>query len=240
MKNQEKRIGFSFNVKMSVFVVLMLPILIKLGMWQLDRAEQKRVIETQIQEQQHASPLDICTLEANDTGLLQYQPVVLNGVMTESHVLVDNQTHKGKVGYEVIQLVNACNTSYAVSRGFVQGNLDRRILPNVDVLASHTVSISGYLYKQPANRFIEDAQYPDSVVWPMRLAQLDLHAIGKYADHPVFPMVIRLQTDHPLLFDAHWMTLNMKPEKHTAYAVQWFGLALLLFGLFIKQSVIRR
>ena len=49
---------FDFEWRLTAFVVVMVPILIGFGFWQLDRAEEKRVLMQQAIDRQQALPLN--------------------------------------------------------------------------------------------------------------------------------------------------------------------------------------
>ena len=51
-----------------------------------------------------------------------------------------------------------------------------------------------------------------------------------------FPYVVRLTPDSAGALLADWPLINTRPEKHTAYAVQWFLMALALLLLFVWRS----
>jgi surfeit locus 1 family protein len=50
---------------------------------------------------------------------------------------------------------------------------------------------------------------------------------------PLFPYLVRLDMESPALVEAHWQVVNLDPEKHKGYAVQWFAMAatLALIGI---------
>ena len=61
------------NWKILLFVLLVVPILIKLGFWQLERAEEKTTLQERYAKQQMALPVPLSTLNSSDK--LAYKPV---------------------------------------------------------------------------------------------------------------------------------------------------------------------
>jgi surfeit locus 1 family protein len=66
---------------------------------------------------------------------------------------------------------------------------------------------------------------------------IDSQILAKKLDYSLFPFQIELDKDQAEGFKREWQTTTiMLPEQHTAYAIQWFALALTLTLLFIGYS----
>ena len=76
--------------------VLVLPILISLGEWQLNRAEEKQILQNEYDRRATVGPVRITGLiQAADD--LRFYRVTASGFYDAGHqVLVDNRTHKGR------------------------------------------------------------------------------------------------------------------------------------------------
>jgi surfeit locus 1 family protein len=73
--------------------------------------------------------------------------------------------------------------------------------------------------------------------WPSVVQVVDSEILAKKLDYPLFQFQIELDKDLPDGFKREWHTTTiMQPEQHTAYAFQWFALALTLTILFIWYS----
>ena len=55
-------------------------------------------------------------------------------------------------------------------------------------------------------------------------------------DTMLYPYSVRLDADSPGALTVDWPLVNMAPEKHRAYAVQWFCMALALLLIFLWRS----
>ena len=121
-----------------------------------------------------------------------------------------------------------------VNRGWIEGDRARRSLPQVepvsgDQILTGTVYVSpGEAYKLGAEAFTENG--------PQVLLTLDMNAIEAYLGEPVFPYTVRLEAQSPAAMTIDWPLLNTSPQKHTAYAVQWFSMAAALLLLFLIRS----
>ena len=52
----------------------------------------------------------------------------------------------------------------------------------------------------------------------------------------VFPYVLRLDRESPAALTVDWRVVNVQPDKHTGYAVQWFAMAAVLAVFYILRS----
>ena len=219
-----------YHWKVTLFVLFFLPILIYLGCWQLDRAQQKRVLEAVYQQQQALPAIPLQTV--SEAVNLNYRNVTVQGHYNQQQYwLLDNRARDGKVGYEVIMpLVNEHYT-VLVNRGWVKAPLHREQLPDIQT-PSETLFIEGQLYPAPQNALIKHSQSDLVVNWPKRVLHLDHEDAKKILNNNVYPLILRIADDSPSALVTQWSHINMRPEKHQAYAVQWFAMALLLVGLY--------
>ena len=65
-------------------------------------------------------------------------------------------------------------------------------------------------------------------------------AIEKTTGVTLFPRELRLDVDQPAGFRRDWPVVNVSPQKHKGYAVQWFTMAaaLLLFAVFRSSNLL--
>ena len=52
----------------------------------------------------------------------------------------------------------------------------------------------------------------------------------------LFPYPVRLNAGEELALDIDWQVVNVRPEKHRGYAVQWFAMAGMLALLYVLRS----
>src|SRR5688572_20604674 len=92
---------FRFNWKLALFTVLLFPLLVRLGFWQLEREQEKIQLQTMYTERQQQAPVALFDLDEQED--LQYRQVVVAGTYDNEHVfLLDNKIYQGQVGYELI------------------------------------------------------------------------------------------------------------------------------------------
>jgi len=86
----------------TIAVLLLLPVLLALGCWQLDRAAQKAELQTSFAKRFAQPPVDLAGIDPADSSN-RYLHVVASGRYDGAHqLLLDNQVHDGQPGYQVL------------------------------------------------------------------------------------------------------------------------------------------
>ena len=75
--------------------------------------------------------------------------------------------------------------------------------------------------------------------WPKVLQQTDLKVIQQHYDQEVLPFVVLLNSQETSAFVRDWQAVVMAPEKHLAYAVQWFLLGFAALAVFVIAQRIK-
>ncbi len=220
--------------KLSLFLVVLLPCLIGLGIWQLQRAEEKRDILAKVGARRGEAPLSLEQLMQRAQPA--FSQVKLRGrYLADKPVLLDNKIHRGQFGYEVVMPLRAeSGVLLLVSLGWTAGSHDRSQLPVIEPAAG-VVDLLGEVYVPLGEAFtLGDTEFPAG--WPKRLQTLDVEALAEALDEPVYPYVIRLGASSPGALEQHWQDVNILPAKHTGYAVQWFAMAATLVVLYFAVA----
>ncbi|HKK56602.1 SURF1 family protein [Marinobacter sp.] len=209
--------------RLLLFTGLFLPLLLVLGFWQLDRAEEKQAMLEQWQK--HSDSLDWSV--QTKTGLEAGQPVTVSGQYGERTWLLDNRTRDGAAGYEVLTLFRPVQgRPLVVNRGWVLAPRRRDELPAITT-PREVVVVSGRLSEYPEPPVLM-AKPTAETGWPRRVQALkaeQVEALGLSV--PAF--VLRLDgRDQPGAYRADWAPDYMGPQTHYGYATQWFSLALAL------------
>ena len=219
------------NGKLTLLVILFLPILVSLGFWQLSRAEEKRQRLLVYQQQQDIPAINLLD-NMSRQDLAPYQLVRISGYYDHNHYwLLDNRSRGGQAGYEIIMPLVADKLRLLVNRGWLPASMRREELPLVST-PEDEVTIEGYLYPIEANPFIKHSQSDLDLAWPRRVLQLEAKAAGEALGSEVYPQLLRIDSNSPGAFTTDWKLINSGPEKHLGYAVQWFALSLALLILY--------
>ncbi|PPD35929.1 MAG: hypothetical protein CTY19_00335 [Methylomonas sp.] len=229
-------------IGLGIYVLLML-LLCSLGMWQLGRSEQKKQLLQQQQIALQAEGIDLNRHENLDIEVLRYHNVTVSGHYdTEHQFLLDNQIVDGKNGYFVMTpfFIDGQKMAVLVNRGWLPLGQDRNTLPTVEVQTS-AAQISGRINRFPGVGFkLKGAEIPTDH-WPSVVQVIDSHVLAAKLSYPLVDFQLELDSSIADGYKREWKIVTpIPPEKHLAYAVQWFGLALTLTVLFIWISIKNR
>jgi surfeit locus 1 family protein len=213
--------------------------LIKLGLWQNDRAEQKQQRLARITElnQQHAMSLDkVVSLNEQVGQDVNDMPVLLEGDFVDKYsFLLDNQPDRGRLGYRVYQIFNSGEHHVLVNLGWVPGFVDRQKLPQLSLIQGH-FKVNGNVRKLEAGIVLMQQDLV-SDQWPLRVQQIEIDKIADLISLPLLPFVVYLDKKESVGYTKNWVPVVMPPEKHRAYAFQWFSLALAWLVLMIWAAL---
>lgn len=214
-----------------VFTGFFLPLLVALGIWQLNRAEEKQILLDQWQ--QESQNLD--WPEQVASGLENGRPVTVTGLFGEQSWLLDNRTRDGIAGYEVLTAFYPLQgPPVLVNRGWVAAPRTRNELPDVTP-PEGLFSLTGRISQYPVPPVLSSKSV-QAEGWPRRVQMLPGSvARAEIAELP--GAVIRLQdSDQPGAYRADWEPDLMGPQTHYGYATQWFALAIVLSILSVIAS----
>lgn len=234
------RPGLRFDAewRITVLTVVMVPLMIGLGFWQLQRAAEKAALATSFEARQQQVPAGIAQMRNQPVESMAYAPVALSGrFLPEMYFLLDNQMRGGQFGYEVLGVLqlDGENGIVVVNRGWIAGDASRQTLPAVPAVDG-PVTITGHVYVTPGAPFLLAEQQFESG-WPKRIQAVEMDkleaAITSSHAGDVFPFPVRIDAGESGALAVDWQIVNMSPQKHQAYAVQWFAMAAVLFGYYI-------
>ncbi|MDX1816534.1 MAG: SURF1 family protein [Marinobacter sp.] len=217
--------------RLLLFSGLLLPLLIGLGIWQLDRAGQKEALLARWQRQAETQPW--AALMASSPA--SEQPVRVTGHYGSHSWLLDNRTRDGRPGYEVITVFMPVEgPKVLVNRGWVPAPERRSQLPAIQT-PHGLVTLSGRLSGYPVPPVL-GAESEGGDQWPRRVQALPEDRASEVAG-PLAGMIIRLDDQpQPGAYRADWAPDLMGPGTHYGYAAQWFTMAFVLVVLTVVAS----
>lgn len=227
-----------YNWKSILCVLLLLGLLIKLGFWQLDRAKQKRQIEGIQQSKRLANPVPLESLISDNYSTLKDTKVMLEGSYdNEKSILISNQLFQNQPGYEVITAftLQSNNEVVLVSRGWIAADLNNKQLPGIESIIEPQ-KLTGEIHIPPKNAFFLPQQLVTPINWPLRIHHFDSDEISQLFNKPVFPFVVRLDQSSTGVLQRHWRVKRLSAQNSVSYAIQWFGMALILVVITIVKN----
>lgn len=214
---------------MSLFALPLMPLMVGLGFWQLDRADEKRQLLAQQEVVVQASPQVITPAFMPEL----YTPLKLVGRFEQHrHFLLDNQVVDGRLGYDVISpFLDNSGAVVLVNRGWVAAPPTRAEKP-VFATPENDVTIyasAGYHLKQPF-LLVPDESATD---WPIVVQAIDVELFSELLSESLTSYFARAEPGQAGSFIYHYQNVAVLPEKHTAYAVQWFAMTAALLLLYV-------
>ncbi len=218
--------------------ILLFPSLISLGMWQLERAEQKLARYAQTMTQRDVPPLQLSTARDLVASLLG-RSVRATGHYQAPNLLLDNRFRAGRTGYEIITPFKLSDgTQVLVARGWVAAEADRADLPRVTV-PTVSVTLFGRVGQVPpvGIRLGGSSEIEELTKSLLRIQRLEPARIAQKLGYPLPADLIYLDPTAPNGYDRDWPAPSRDVSKHQAYAVQWFALAAMLVVLYVKINL---
>jgi surfeit locus 1 family protein len=219
------------NLRFAALVIVSLPLLIALGFWQLARAVEKEDALRLAETRRLAAPVSIDRMDASEASNLDAKRVLLEGrYLPERAFLLDNRIFQGRVGYELLMpFRDLSGVTVIVNRGWLMAPPTREELPTFPT-PGEQLRLQGRLHV-PSTTVQPDIHATPS--WPAVVQAVNVPELARLAGVEVFPFLVRLDPAQPGVTDADWPTVNMDPDRHRAYAAQWFLMAIALLVVFV-------
>lgn len=233
-----------------------------LGVWQLDRADQKKAMQRAIDERGQLAPITTPALPGADRPAdadLVHRRATLTGQWDVAHtVYLDNRVMTGHTGFYVVTPLKLAGRADAilVQRGWAPRNArQREALPAV-LTPTGDVRIEGRLAASVSQAYALGRDAPAGTI----RQNVDLAAFQAETGLRLLPLVL-LQTEPDRAGDdastgapppaagaagaespdgllRHWPPPAVDVHKHYGYAFQWFALAALILGLYVWFQVL--
>jgi surfeit locus 1 family protein len=219
----------NFKSKILIFAIIFVPITISLGMWQIERANEKKLIIANYDKLLVSAPI---ALQKNQM-LNNWQPIETTGTYEDTIVYEDNAINNGKAGFKVYHLFrNDDGTFIFIHRGFIERNLIKNNLPEVEIPTEKKLIYGTTLFKQN-NTFVKNIEESDSRIIQEFNASLLIDKYPMLKDKYLHPFLFNLDIRDVNKYQPIEKPVNMTASKHIGYAIQWFGLCAALIILTI-------
>ena len=234
---------FEFNPGLwpTMLTVAFLSLLLGLGNWQLERAAWKQALIDREREISQQSPQPLLDVLENGE-VLDFRPVVARGrYRLDRQLLLDNRIHEGRPGYHVLTplQLDGQDGIVLVNRGWVPLGRSRSELPALPG-PNGVIPVSGTLARLPEKIFRLADTEERVAGWPQVIQHVEFSAIEQRLGESILPVILQLGGEQQHGFTRDWKPVyGIGPEKHTAYAMQWFTLALVLLVIYIGVNMKR-
>jgi len=232
----------SINYWLFILFLLFQTLLNELGYWQLDRAKEKNHRIMLLKSSASQLVTDFSKITQDD--LVRFSPVRFDAFLSDDNTyLIENKIQNGNLGYHVLNLITEKSTgrNIFVNRGWINAKANRENLPKV-TNPPFDWTILGRIY--PINQdILSSAAVIEQFDQVYRLPVMDVGILTKLEEklgRKIEPFLIRLDKNQDNSFEIDWQWISMLPEKHLAYAFQWFALAFTLLIISVIASLKRK
>lgn len=227
---------FRLRLIPSLMVAVLLPLFLYLGYWQLQRAEEKRLMQAEYDTRANGPAIQVEGRTQRPDELQFYRVVAKGHYETEYQILVDNRVHQGRVGYHVITPLKLQDSEMRllVNRGWISLGESRERLPVIETPGG-LQQING-VATVPAEKYFTLNQPEPG--WQRVWQNMDLAHYAESVPFPVQPVVVLLDPGVAAGgFARDWSRLDAGISVHQGYAFQWFMLAAALFSIYLFLSL---
>ena len=219
----------NFKSKILIFAIIFVPITISLGLWQIERANEKKVIISNYDKLLVSTPIAL----QKEQPLENWQPIETVGAYQDLVIYEDNAINSSKAGFKVYHLFqNGDGTFIFVHRGFIERNLIKNNLPRIDTPVGKKNIKGTTLFKQN-NTFVKNIEESDIRIIQEFNTSVLIERFPILKDRYLHPFLFNLDVRDADKFQPIEKPVNMTATKHIGYAIQWFGLCAALIILTI-------
>jgi len=239
-----KKYEFNFTLIPTIAFIVAFICFIRLGFWQLERANQKNNINSDYTLRQDEALINLNkTSSINDKESLLWRRIEANGsFLNKKNIILDNQIFNQIAGFNILTpfLIKDSNHIVLVNRGWQPNLVDRDLIPNILNIEGEKI-IKGHIAKFPTSGITlgqDNIETMNSSVF--RMQRLDFDELKYFLSFNILPYMIYMD---PLLDKENYNTFKLPvpdSEKNYGYAFQWFAFALTLFIIFIKLGIRRK
>ena len=217
---QENKLLASF----SIFFVI---VFVFLGVWQIERAAHKEGLLQAFNAEQESPPIRL-TSQSPD-----WSRVFVDGIFDSSRqILIDNQIHKGKVGYKIFTPFRFDdNKIVLVDRGWIAQGQSRSDLPQLNILEKKSRIIA--TVTSPEQGVLAGSELLTNE-WPRVSQTKAVEVIASAFKEPILDIVLVLDPGSSQITEfIQIKPFAITPVKHYGYAMQWFTMSIVLLGMFL-------
>jgi surfeit locus 1 family protein len=228
----------------TLLVLIAVGVMIRLGIWQLDRLKQRRVFNAHFLEQAESPTLMLNEKSiTQNLNLMEYRQVTVSGVYDHTNeTAISNQSWENRAGVHLLTplKITGTETAVLVDRGWIP--LEDYKVGNWDKFSeSGLVNISGMIRLSQEQSF---GGKPDPTPLPGESLKawnfVNINAISKQIPYPILKIYIQ-QSPDPARTELPYRTqptIEISEGPHLGYAIQWFIFATIL-GVGYPISVLR-
>ena len=242
MKFSIFNISFNYKLIPSLVFIIFFTLFIKLGFWQLDRADQKKTINMSFVERQNQPPIQLKneTIQMPIKDIIWHRVSMRGEFLNDKNIILDNQIVQEKAGfliYTPFKILDS-NKVILINRGWYPLSNSRKDIPHIPPI-KEIQTIEGEISQMPSSgislgKVITEKLGESS----FRLQKMDYEVLSSLISKDLMRYVVKLKKP---IFDKTYVLDSSMPvpdsDKNYGYSFQWFAMAFTLFIIFIRLGV---
>ena len=219
-------------------LLLCIPLFIKLGLWQYQKAELGTKIQSSYDRSLDQDALNLPS-KLGDLDMWNYKKVKIKGhYETKYQILLDNQVENNVAGFYVITpfKLEGSHDYVLVNRGWIAGGATHTDLPTVST-PDEALEVIGLVWL-PSNKIFTLESEPQTNTWSVIWQHMDMARYQKIVPIRILPLVIKLDAKSTAGgFVRNWQLPPSKIATNMGYAYQWFGFAIASVLIYLFTSI---
>lgn len=224
----------------TIALIICVPLFIKLGLWQYNKAMLKQEIKTSYDLALHSEALNLPE-QFDDLDSWRYKKIKTQGhYETTYQILLDNQVENSTAGFHVLTPLKIEGSKHYVliNRGWIAGGATHTDLPNISTPNS-LVEITGLVWV-PSTKIFSLENKAEKNTWNQVWQHMDMERYSKSVPIPLLPVVIKLDSaSNAGGFIRNWPLPASQVTSNLGYAYQWFGFAIASILIYLYTSVVK-
>lgn len=243
---QFKFFGFQFKPTFlgTIITLICIPIFIKLGFWQYNKAKLGQGIQQAYTESTSNGALQLIEhLQLPEK--LQYQKVSVAGIYEKKYqILIDNQVENGRAGFHVITPLKIIGSDQyvLVNRGWIAGKDKHTDIPMFDS-PTGLLQVEGVAWIPSKKIFTLEGKSQNTSKnqsWQLVWQNLDMIKYEKIVPIKILPIIIKLDPhSNAGGFVRNWQIPSDRIMTNLSYAYQWFGFACAALAIYLYININR-
>ena len=239
-----KNYKFEFKLFPTLIFAITFCGFIVLGFWQIDRADQKNVLNSNYTDRQQEATivLDKNNIMDEKSSLLWRKVEFEGSFLNKQNIILDNQIFNQIAGFNIITpfKIKGSNSIVLVNRGWHPNLKNREMLPVINEIKGER-SLLGYIAGFPVSGIKlgkNNIETLNSQIF--RFQRLDTLELNYFLSANVMPYMIYLDPIIDKEFYENFKLPAPDSQKNYGYAFQWFAFAITLLIIFIRLSMTRK
>ncbi|HSN01199.1 MAG TPA: SURF1 family protein [Rudaea sp.] len=210
-----------------------------LGVWQLDRAAQKRQLFAAFANAASAPTLDFAQASAAAQDAQRYPHLRVAGrYLPDRGYWLDEQFNGNRIGVHAIGVfaIDGQRDLLLVDRGWAAWDHRPGTAPTLPPLPAGEIAVSGLYAPFPGGGLrLGGNALPGQAQWPKLTLYLDAKAIASDLGSAVQPRMLLLDPEPGSGFARNWKPQVFPPERHVGYAFTWFCFAAVAIAMLVVR-----